>query len=77
LLAQIRRTRFEHLGDSRTVRVMTNGAVLGHWLMIMYEWAAFFRVALEARFIHTVLNQLFGARRAMWIMAVRTAHFAF
>ncbi|MFT6625412.1 MAG: hypothetical protein ACJAZI_001499 [Cycloclasticus sp.] len=56
---------------------MTNGAVLGHWLMIMYEWAAFFRVALEARFIHTVLNQLFGARRAMWIMAVRTAHFAF
>ncbi len=72
LVTQERRARFQQRGDVGTVRGMAIGAVLGRWLMLPQEGAAFFSVAGVAGFSDRVLLQQFGTGRAMGIVAIGT-----
>lgn len=60
LFTQERWARFQQRGDVGTVRGMAIGAVLGRWLMLPQEGAAFFSVAGVAGFSDRVLFQQFG-----------------
>ena len=60
LFTQERWARFQQRCDVRSVRRMAIGAVLGRWLMLPQEGAAFFSVAGVAGLVDRVLFQQFG-----------------
>lgn len=69
-LAQVRRSSLEQVGDSRAMRVVADGAIFSHRLVVMDERTAFLRVAHVAGLVDTVLLQLLRTSRAVRIVAV-------
>ena len=76
VLAQERRPRFQQVGYRRTMRLVADGAVFCHRLMVVHEGSALFHVALIAGFHHAAAHHLLRVV-AMHVVAVGAAHLAF
>jgi len=76
ILAQERRTRLEQTGDRRAMRLVANGAVFSHRLVVVHEGPALLHVALVAGLDNAVPFHLLRIV-SMHVMTVGATHLAF
>ena len=77
VVADARHAYFEQLGVVAAVRFVAVCAVFQHRGMLPQERTASLRVAAQAVFVRSGLNELLGIRRAVGVMTTGAGHFAF
>src|ERR1700720_64274 len=76
-IANARHARLQQLRVARAVRLVAVRAVLHHRRVLPEEGTTPVGVAAQAVFVGRALNQLFGIRRPVRIVATGTSYFAF
>lgn len=77
LLAQKRLPPFQHAGHDGSVRLVTEGAVLGDRLVVPYERTTLFGVAPETSTVDRIAGHKAGPGGPVRVMAGGTGNFSF